>query len=66
MRRQTSEFRKVKKVKRMENKTVIKSGISFGSVLAITISWSVNHSIIWAIIHGCLSWLYVIYYALIR
>lgn len=66
MRRQTSEFRKVKKVKKMENKTVIKSGISFGSVLAITISWSVNHSIIWAIIHGCLSWLYVIYYALIR
>ncbi|MFJ7982540.1 hypothetical protein ACIQ1D_20005 [Lysinibacillus xylanilyticus] len=66
MRRQTSEFREVKKVKKMENKTVIKSGISFGSVLAITISWSVNHSIIWAIIHGCLSWLYVIYYALIR
>ncbi|QPQ31153.1 hypothetical protein [Lysinibacillus sp. JNUCC 51] len=66
MRRQTSEFRKVKKVKKMENKTVIKSGISFGSVLAITISWSVNHSIIWAIIHGCLSWLYVIYYAIIR
>ncbi|MFJ6208727.1 hypothetical protein [Lysinibacillus sp. NPDC092081] len=66
MRRQTSEIRKIKKVKKMENKTVIKSGISFGSVLAITISWSVNHSIIWAIIHGCLSWLYVIYYALIR
>lgn len=66
MRRQTSEIRRVKKVKKMENKTVIKSGISFGSVLAITISWSVNHSIIWAIIHGCLSWLYVIYYALIR
>lgn len=66
MRRQTSEFSKVKKVKKMENKTVIKSGISFGSVLAITISWSVNHSIIWAILHGCLSWLYVIYYALIR
>lgn len=66
MRRQTSEIRKSKKVKKMENKTVIKSGISFGSVLAITISWSVNHSIIWAIIHGCLSWLYVIYYALIR
>jgi hypothetical protein len=66
MRRQTSEIRKVKKVKKVENKTVIKSGISFGSVLAITISWSVNHSIIWAIIHGCLSWLYVIYYALIR
>jgi len=39
-----------------------KTGVSFGSVLAITISWSVNHSIIWAIIHGIFSWLYVIYY----
>ncbi|WP_460012137.1 hypothetical protein [Lysinibacillus sp. CTST325] len=66
MRRHTSEIRREKKVGKMKNKTVIKSGISFGSVLAITISWSVNHSIIWAIIHGCLSWLYVIYYALIR
>lgn len=66
MRRHTSEVRKEKKVRKMENKTVIKSGISFGSVLAITISWSVNHSIIWAIIHGCLSWLYVIYYAIFR
>ena len=46
--------------------TVIKAGISFGSVLAIAISWSVNHSILWAIIHGMLSWLYVIYYALTR
>jgi len=41
-----------------------KVGIGFGSALAITISWSVNHSILWAIIHGFLSWIYVIYYAL--
>lgn len=40
-------------------------GISFGSALAITISWSMNHSILWAIIHGLLSWIYVIYYALV-
>jgi len=40
----------------------VKAGISFGSALAITISWSVNHSILWAIIHGIFSWLYVIYY----
>lgn len=46
--------------------TVIKAGISFGSALAIAISWSVNQSILWAIIHGMLSWLYVIYYALTR
>ncbi|MBD3609499.1 MAG: hypothetical protein HUJ30_03025 [Gammaproteobacteria bacterium] len=39
-------------------------GISFGSALAITISWSTNQSILWAIFHGLLSWLYVIYYAI--
>lgn len=44
----------------------VKAGISFGSALAIVISWSQNHSILWAIIHGILSWLYVIYYALTR
>ena len=41
-----------------------KAGIGFGSALAITISWSANHSILWAIIHGILSWFYVIYYAI--
>ncbi len=44
----------------------IKTGISFGSALAIAISWSVNNSILWAIIHGILSWFYVIYYIIIR
>lgn len=41
---------------------VVRSGISFGSALAIVISWTANQSIIWAIIHGLLSWVYVIYY----
>jgi hypothetical protein len=40
-----------------------KAGVGFGTALAITISWSVNHSIIWAMFHGLLSWFYVIYYA---
>lgn len=39
-------------------------GISFGSALAMVISYSANHSILWAIVHGILSWLYVIYAAL--
>ena len=47
-------------------KNVAKTGLSFGSALAIAISWSVNKSILWAIIHGIFSWLYVIYYALTR
>ena len=36
-----------------------KYGASFGSALAIAISYTTNHSILWAIIHGILSWLYV-------
>ena len=43
-----------------------KYGASFGSALAIAISYSNNHSILWAIIHGFFSWLYVIYFALFR
>jgi len=43
-----------------------KAGIGFGSALAITISWSLHKSILWAIIHGFLSWFYVVYYALTR
>ncbi|MGB3722969.1 MAG: hypothetical protein WA979_09150 [Pacificimonas sp.] len=53
-----------------QNRSVIvqgaKTGIGFGSALAIAISWSANKSILWAIIHGFLSWLYVLYYALTR
>jgi hypothetical protein len=41
-----------------------KYGVSFGSALAIAISYDTNHSILWAIIHGILSWLYVVYFAL--
>lgn len=41
------------------------AGIGFGTALAIAISWSANKSLLWAIIHGLLSWVYVIYYALV-
>ena len=47
-----------------ERYQTVRAGIGFGSALAITISWGANHSILWAIIHGVFSWLYVIYYAL--
>lgn len=40
------------------------AGVGFGTILAITISWSANQSLLWAIVHGVLSWLYVIYYAI--
>jgi hypothetical protein len=45
---------------------VVKAGASFGTVLAVTISWSVHKSILWAIVHGILSWLYVLWFALTR
>ncbi len=44
----------------------VKYGASFGSALAIAISYTTNHSILWAIIHGVFGWLYVIYFALFR
>jgi hypothetical protein len=43
-----------------------RAGIGFGTALAIAISWSQHKSILWAILHGIFSWLYVIYYAVTR
>ena len=48
-----------------ENKTTIvqktvKSGITFGSALAMVISYTTWKSVGWAIFHGLLSWVYVI------
>ncbi|CEN25107.1 hypothetical protein [Paraclostridium sordellii] len=40
----------------------VKSGLSFGTCLAMIISYTAWNSIPWAIFHGMLSWLYVIYY----
>jgi len=47
-------------------KEIVRNGISFGSALAIAISWSVNKSILWAILHGIFSWFYVIYFAFFK
>ena len=46
--------------------TAATAGVGFGTALAITISWSVNKSLFWAIVHGIFSWLYVVYYAVTR
>ncbi len=45
-------------------RAAVKAGISFGSALAMVISWTANKSLAWAIVHGLLSWVYVAYYAL--
>lgn len=44
----------------------VKYGVSFGTALAIAISYVTNQSILWAIIHGIFSWFYVIYFALFK
>lgn len=46
--------------------TAAQAGIGLGSAIAVAISWSLNQSIIWAIVHGFLGWFYVIYHALTR
>ena len=51
---------------RTDTTSATRAGVGFGSALAITISWSLHKSILWAIIHGVLSWFYVIYYLLTR
>ncbi len=46
-------------------KKTVKSGITFGSALAMVISYTAWHSVGWAILHGLLSWAYVIYYVIV-
>ena len=46
---------------RMKTSDNIHYSTTFGAALAITISYSINESILWAIIHGFFGWLYVIY-----
>lgn len=47
------------------NRTV-QRGVTFGSTLAIAVSYVTNESIVWAIIHGLFSWFYIIYFILTR
>lgn len=56
----TDENGKTTTTKKVEKS--VKAGISFGSALAMVISYTAYKSIGWAIIHGLLSWVYVVYY----
>ena len=46
--------------------TVTQTGIGLGSAIAVVCSWERNRSILWAILAGLLSWIYVIYFAITR
>ena len=41
-------------------------GLTFGNALANANSWSQDRSVLWAIIDGFFSWLYVLFYLLFR
>jgi len=36
-----------------------------GIVLAMVLSWNVNHSIVFCILHGIINWFYVLYYIIV-
>jgi p-aminobenzoyl-glutamate transporter AbgT len=38
------------------------NSIGIGTIIAIILSWSINHSVLWCVLHGVCSWFYVIYY----
>jgi uncharacterized membrane protein YoaK (UPF0700 family) len=42
--------------------TAAGSGISLGAVIAVVLSWTVNKSILWCILHAICGWLYVVYW----
>ena len=42
----------------------VKTGVTFGSALAMVISYTNWHSVGWAVIHGLMSRVYVAYYVL--
>ena len=48
------------------NQNVVKNGIGIGSVIAIVVSWDRNKSILYALLHGILGWLYVVYFIIVR
>ena len=46
--------------------TFLKFGLGYGAVAAMILSYSANKSILWMLIDGWFSWLYVIFFALFR
>jgi hypothetical protein len=46
--------------------SIIKFGLGYGAVAAMILSYSANKSILWMLIDGWLSWIYVIFFALFK
>ena len=43
------------------NNSAYAGGFGIGSLIAVVMSWELNHSILLAIVHAFLGWFYVIY-----
>lgn len=52
-------------MKKTNTSSGIGCGAALGMVIAVVLSWTAWHSILWAIVHGLLSWIYVIYYFIV-
>ena len=53
-------------VHRLWGSPLVKYGLGYGAAAAMVLSWSINKSILWMLIDGWLSWIYVIFFALFR
>ena len=45
---------------------IVKFGLGYGAAAAMILSYSVNKSILWMLIDGWFSWIYVIFFALFK
>jgi hypothetical protein len=46
--------------------TYVFPAVGVGTIIAAVISYVTNQSILWAILHGFLAWIYIIYYVITR
>lgn len=37
------------------------AGISLGAAMAVVLSWNINQSVGWALLHGMCGWFYLLY-----
>jgi len=61
-----SRSRIIAEIVTQTTQTVAQTGIGLGSAIDVVCSWQRNRSILWAILAGIFSWLYVFYFALTR
>ena len=48
-------------IKRKDNARKVTVFLGYGSITAVMVSWYINKSILWALLHMLFGWYYVIY-----